>query len=597
MSIKISVIVPVYNVEEYLNKCIDSLLNQTLKDIEFIFVNDGSTDNSLNILKSYASKDDRIKIITQNHSLAGIARNNGIKIAHGEFIGFCDADDYVDVDFYEKLYSTAKENKADIATASILKHKQKYDKYVVENKKIRFASSITDKIKLCSDKTNRFFQPPNKIYKNSLIKEHGIKFTEHCLHEDVEFAIKAIFYANKVVSVPKIKYHYVQRSNSICKAKELNQKREDDRIFVYKNMQKFAKNNDIPLPERMNYYKTVWINSFCKAYVGVYKTRYMFLGLIPIPAFLRCLFYIENGDLRYSIRFFGFKISIPKLACWNNKRKTPYMEYKKQGVNIRELPFADGQIRDIQLANFELLKELDYVCKENNLKYWLDFGTLIGAIRHKGFIPWDDDIDVSMLREDYEKIIEAFSKSSRNPDIYADYCRNKPNYSVNFIKIRHKQCPHLFVDIFPYDIYGKKLSDIEQINESIHIKKLRNIIKKRCFLEIVENDVLKFLLDDLQKTILHSDTDIEKSDFVWGVDFNHYWKNWFTRYDVIFPLKTIEFEGLQFPCINNPDSHLKRIYGNYVDYPKKISFGHTMYVKFSTEEKENIKMLLNEGKK
>lgn len=597
MRIKISVIVPVYNVEKYLNKCINSLLNQTLKNIEFIFVNDASTDNSLQILEKYAKKDNRIKIVNQEHSKPGTARNNGLKIAQGEFIGFVDSDDYVDCDFYEKLYTAAISNNADISTASILKHKPKYDKYLIENKKIRLANSITDKIKLCSDKTNRFFQCWNKIYKNTLIKEHNIKFTESKLHEDVEFAIKAIFYANKIVSVPKIKYHYVQNSNSICKSKELKEQRENDRIFVYKIMQVFAKNNDIPLPERMNYYKTLWINPFCKAYIGVYKTKYMLGGLLPIPAFLCSLFYIKNGDLRYSIRFLGFRISIPKLACWNNKRKTPYMEYKKQGVNIRELPSAEGQIRDIQLANLELLKELDYVCKENNLKYWLDFGTLIGAMRHKGFIPWDDDIDVSMLREDYEKIIEAFQKSSRNSDIYADYCRNKPNYSVNFIKIRHKQCPHLFVDIFPYDVYGKKLSDIEQINESIHIKNLRNIIKKRCFSEIVEKDVLKFLLDDLQRTILHSDTDTEKSDFVWGVDFNHYWKNWFTRYDVVFPLKTIEFENTQFPCINNPDSHLKRIYGNYMDYPKKISFGHSMYVKLSTEEKENIKKLLNEGKK
>lgn len=347
----------------------------------------------------------------------------------------------------------------------------------------------------------------------------------------------------------------------------------------------------------MNYYKTLWINPFCKAYVGVYKTKYMLFGLILIPAFFRRLFYINSiGDLRYDIRFFGFKISIAKWNCWVNKFKTPYLEYKKQGLDIQKLPPAEGQIRDIQLANLELLKELDYVCKENNLKYWLDGGTLLGAVRHKGFIPWDDDIDTAMLRDDYEKVIEAFKKSSRNPDIFASFHRNNLESSLYFIKIQHKKCPHLFVDIFPFDTYGEKLSDEEQINTSKYIKEKRNFIKKQCLFNIVENDVLKLLLNNLQKEILKTNTNVEHSDFVWGVDFNHSWKNWFTRYDVVFPLKTIEFENTQFPCINNPDAYLKRIYGNYMGYPNKIGFGHSMYAKLDKTEKATIAKLTKKGK-
>lgn len=589
---KLSIIIPVYNVQDYLEQCINSLLNQSLKDMEFIFVNDGSTDNSLEILNRYANKDNRIKIITQENSKLEITRNNGIKNANGEYIGFLDSDDYVDSDFYEKLYYSAKRNDAEIAIASILKHKPHHNKYIVKYNCEHSATEIKKKIKLCSDRTNRFFQCWNKIYKNTLIKEHNLKFTEHRLHEDVEFAIRAIFYANKIVSVPKINYHYMQRANSICKSNDFKTQRNIDRIFVYKDMQAFAKNNNIPLPERMNYYKTLWINPFCKAYVGVYKTKYMLFGLIPIPVFLRKLFYINSiGDLRYNIRFLGFKISIAKWNCWINKSKTPYLEYKKRGLDIQKLPPAEGQIRDIQLANLELLKELDYVCKENNLKYWLDGGTLLGAVRHKGFIPWDDDIDTAMLREDYEKIIEAFKKSSRNSDIYANYCRNNRKNSLYFIKIQHKKCPHLFVDIFPFDTYGEKLSDIEQINTSKYIKGKRNIIKKHCFFNIVENDVLKILLNNLQKEILKTNTNIEHSDFVWGVDFNHSWKNWFTRYDVVFPLKTIEFENTQFPCINNPDAYLKRLYGNYMGYPNKIGFGHSMYAKLDKTEKDTIAKL------
>ena len=105
-NIKVSVIVPVYNCEKYLKKCLDSLVNQTLKDIEIICVNDGSTDNSGRILEEYT--DSRIKIITKENGGLSSARNAGIAVAKGEYLGFVDSDDWVDLDFYEKLYNTAK---------------------------------------------------------------------------------------------------------------------------------------------------------------------------------------------------------------------------------------------------------------------------------------------------------------------------------------------------------------------------------------------------------------------------------------------------------------------------------------------------------
>ena len=100
---KISVIVPVYKVEKFLPKCLESLINQTLKDIEIICINDGSPDNSLKILEEYAKKDSRIKIINQKNAGPSVARNNGMSAASGEYIGFVDSDDWIDLDFYEKL--------------------------------------------------------------------------------------------------------------------------------------------------------------------------------------------------------------------------------------------------------------------------------------------------------------------------------------------------------------------------------------------------------------------------------------------------------------------------------------------------------------
>lgn len=105
---KISIIVPVYNTEKFLEKCLNSLINQTLKDIEIICINDGSTDKSLQILEKFANKDKRIQIINQTNSGLSVARNIGIKKAKGEYIGFVDSDDWVDLNFFEQLYINVK---------------------------------------------------------------------------------------------------------------------------------------------------------------------------------------------------------------------------------------------------------------------------------------------------------------------------------------------------------------------------------------------------------------------------------------------------------------------------------------------------------
>lgn len=110
----VSIIIPVYNTEKYLNRCLDSIINQTLQDIEIICINDGSTDKSLQILNKYKEKDNRIQILSIKNHGAAYARNLGIKKATGEFIGFCDSDDYVDLGYYETLYNHAKKQNADV---------------------------------------------------------------------------------------------------------------------------------------------------------------------------------------------------------------------------------------------------------------------------------------------------------------------------------------------------------------------------------------------------------------------------------------------------------------------------------------------------
>lgn len=302
--------------------------------------------------------------------------------------------------------------------------------------------------------------------------------------------------------------------------------------------------------------------------------------------FLEKIFSIKDyGETHKIMRLFGLKIKFPKNKYAKKKKESLYYYYKKNNIDIRTLPPATGQLRDIQLANLVLLKELDYVCKQNGLQYWLDGGTLLGAVRHKGFIPWDDDIDVAMLRNDYEQIINAFDKSSRNSDIYAELIKDINNNCI--IKIRHKKCKFLFIDIFPWDSYGKKLTPKEQLKQSKYIKTLRKSFKN---LDLSTNK-LKEKLDATMKNKILTNKNNENSNYVWGIDYGHQWNNWFTDYEVLNPLKTIEFEGNIFPCMNNPNAFLKRVYGNYMSYPSKITMGHSMFIDLTEEEKETIENL------
>ena len=183
--VKVSIIVPVFNVEQFLGKCLDSLVNQTLKDIEIICVNDGSTDNSLEILNNYAKQDLRIKIINKKNSGLSTARNTGMKIAQGKYIGFVDSDDWVDLDFYEKLYNSAIKNNADIAVSEIYEvhwnrkfYKQKFEKEkCIENIEEKFYTLNIPE----------YSYVWNKIYKRTKIEKYNFQFIPNLYYEDRVF--------------------------------------------------------------------------------------------------------------------------------------------------------------------------------------------------------------------------------------------------------------------------------------------------------------------------------------------------------------------------------------------------------------------------
>lgn len=218
---KLSVIIPIYNVEKYLNECLDSISKQTLKDIEIICIDDGSTDNSPNILKEYLKKDKRIRIITQKNKGQSAARNLGIKESHGEYIAFVDSDDFIEPDMLEKLYAKAKDNNLDMAMCKIATYDNQ-TKEIKDNVWYYMLGVFRDFEKeIFSHKDTKEFTcniavtPYNKIYKTSLLKDNDILFPEGVIFEDEKFFYDTYLRAKRVSIVDEFLYYYrVNRKGS-----------------------------------------------------------------------------------------------------------------------------------------------------------------------------------------------------------------------------------------------------------------------------------------------------------------------------------------------------------------------------------------------
>lgn len=227
---KISVIIPVYNAEKYINRCVDSILGQTLKSIEIILVDDQSTDNTPRICDEYASNNSNIKVVHKENEGPGFARNNGILVAEGEFIAFVDADDYIDPFMYEKMYHEIMKVKADSCICGFKK--------IDENKEITNVPNPMGNQVFEQDDVRKHIllnilgsMPTEKkdhiiglsvwknLYSSSLIKKNNIKFYSERRYysEDTLFNIDYFLQAEKVVTMEDMFYYYVENSTSFTK--------------------------------------------------------------------------------------------------------------------------------------------------------------------------------------------------------------------------------------------------------------------------------------------------------------------------------------------------------------------------------------------
>lgn len=212
MNKKISIIVPIYNMEQYLERCLLSLIHQDYQNLEIILINDGSTDNSINICNKYKKIDNRIIVINKEHSGLSDTRNIGIKKATGDYIGFVDSDDYIDKDMFKNLIEGAEKYQCEISMCDLVEtynpnEKAKRDplNYIKMNKKQALEQLLYDK--------NIGNYVIDKLFSKTLFD--NISFPIGKLYEDISTTYKLFIKANNIIYIPTTMYYYYQRSDSI----------------------------------------------------------------------------------------------------------------------------------------------------------------------------------------------------------------------------------------------------------------------------------------------------------------------------------------------------------------------------------------------
>lgn len=239
----VSVLVPIYNVEEYLDQCLKSLTMQTLEDIEIICINDGSTDNSSRILQKYVKKYSNFIVINKKNSGYGDSMNRGLEKASGEYIGIVESDDFIESDAFEKLYKLARETRADIVKANYYYHSKNGDVLhrVVKNQKLNTPLSLADDDSI-------FLEEPgiwSAIYRRDFLNKNKIRFrtTPGASYQDTGFHFKSFCAAKRIVYTDKAYLHYRtdNASSSVKSLEKINYVVEE-----YADIERYIRNLNLP---------------------------------------------------------------------------------------------------------------------------------------------------------------------------------------------------------------------------------------------------------------------------------------------------------------------------------------------------------------
>jgi len=459
---KLSIIIPIYNENKYLKECLESILNQTLKNIEIICVNDGSTDNSLEIIMTYKN-DNRIIIIDKNNSGYGNSMNHGLDIVSGEYIGIVESDDFIDLDMYENLYKITKKGDIDIVRSNFYLY--------WENKKeiinFKFMKNLYNKIFNPLELQNIFLYQPSiwaGIYKKDLLIKNNIKFlnTPGASYQDTSFFYKTLFKSKNIFCYKKAFYYYRQTNiNSSVNNNTLNKA-----ILVHKELNEIEKyiKRDIKLYNKNEkYFNTKKIMTLLWNLNRVDKKKqYNKILYKEIYDILKNDNYIHDYFNDFEIKFLNHLINygeentsnsfifspnetnpkisviIPIYNCEKYIKECLSSLFEQTFKNFEIICINDGST-DNTLKILKEFKELDdriYVFNQNNTGPGITRN--IGMNKSKGeyliFLDSDDIFKKTMLEELYIKIKENDSDvvvcNSQNFEIKK---RRKKFYEKNYL--------------------------------------------------------------------------------------------------------------------------------------------------------------------
>lgn len=259
---KVSVIVTTHNTEKYLKKCLDSIVNQTLQEIEVIIIDDASTDNTSDVASSYADRYDNIYFKQIKESCGpGGARNRAFLDTKGKYVAFIDSDDWLDLNYFEIMYDRAESLNADIATCGLMRE---YD-YTVKspiykcyyNQEYTFSGETAFRIMTNEYNYGIRYLPSalNKLYRRDFLIENSLTFPENIFFEDQPFSYECTLAAQKIVCIPGILYHHYKRSGSIVQS--FSKKNIDDMMTAYESIKLFLTANNLYEKFRYNYYSSL----------------------------------------------------------------------------------------------------------------------------------------------------------------------------------------------------------------------------------------------------------------------------------------------------------------------------------------------------
>lgn len=271
---KISIIIPTYNVARYIDRCLESVCNQTYKNIEIICIDDGSTDDTLAHIEKYTYLDNRIILIENEHIGVAAVRNKGLKIATGEYLGFVDADDYIDLKMYETLYSTMIKEEVDL---TICGYERKYESFnhrkesdLFYDKKFSFPPGKST----INNETVSYFMITlwSKLYKNSIIQENNVSFANNLIFEDWVFYWEYLVNAKNLFFLEDIMYFYTQREKSIMSSIYENPSGGTADTLDYMLTAEVIYDNLLKSNHFNQYEKAFW-----KCYSLIYENAYYFI--------------------------------------------------------------------------------------------------------------------------------------------------------------------------------------------------------------------------------------------------------------------------------------------------------------------------------